>query len=470
VSVSAQSSTQRWVLALTSAASLMIALDVLVVATALDQIGKEFGAGVEALQWTINAYTLTFAVLLMTATVAGDRFGRRRIFVLGLVVFSLASAACALATNIGSLIAARAVQGVGAAILMPMALAGVSAAYPAERRTWALGVYSSVTALSSVFGPVVGGAITYGLAWQWIFWLNVPAGLIVAGFVFYRLPEAFGPPARADLAGLGLVTAGVLSLVLGLIRGNDIGWASAQTVGLLAAALIFGAAFVGWERRCKEPMVPMSLFQIMPFAAGNIAMFLLNGALMSSVFFMAQFLQVVLQRDSFAAGLCLLPWGIALFVTAPRAAAMGQRFGAAATAASGLVVQGVGLSWLAAIARPQVAYGALVAPMIAAGAGFAIAIPVVQMKVVSAVGAAQIGKASGVLSMIRQLGGAFGIAITVAIFAAFGSRASADDFSRGFAAASAAASLLSFGGAIAALWLSPIRGVRLPNAPSTSAE
>jgi MFS family permease len=234
MSGSVERKAQGWVLALTSTASLMVALDVLVVATALDQIGREFGAQVEALQWTISAYTLTFAVLLMTATVAGDRYGRRRIFILGLLVFALASAGCALATNIGSLIAARAVQGVGAAILMPMALAQVTAAYPPERRTWALGVYSSVTALSSVLGPVVGGAITYGLAWQWIFWLNVPVGLIAAVLALYRLPEAFGPPAGADLPGLGLVTAGVLSLVLGLIRGNDIGWANGETISCLA--------------------------------------------------------------------------------------------------------------------------------------------------------------------------------------------------------------------------------------------
>jgi EmrB/QacA subfamily drug resistance transporter len=461
---------QIWVLVLTSTASLMIAVDVLVVATALDQIGREFGATVEALQWTINAYTLTFAVLLMTATVAADRFGRRRIFTLGLVVFALASAGCALATNIGSLIAARAVQGVGAAILMPLALAQLTIVYPPERRAWALGVYSSVTALSSVFGPVVGGAIAYGLAWQWIFWLNVPIGLSVAFLASYRLPETFGPPASADLPGLGLVTAAVLSLVLGLISGNDVGWANGQTVCFLAAGLICGAAFVGRERRCKEPMVPMSLFQITPFASGNIAMFLLNAAVMSSIFFMAQFLQVVLARNPLAAGLCLLPWGIALFVTAPKAAAVAQRFGAAVTVACGLALQGLGLAWLAAIATPGVSYGALVAPMIAAGAGFAIAIPVVQMKVVGAVEVSQVGKASGILSTIRQLGGAFGIAVTVAIFASFGSRANAGEFSRGFAAAVGAASLLSFGGAIAALWLSSMRSARLPEAPTTSLE
>ena len=452
---------QTWVLGLTSVASLMIALDVLVVSTALDQIGKDFNAPVEALGWTVNAYVLTFAVLLMTAAVAGDRYGRRRVFVVGLLVFTAASVACALASSVGWLVAARAVQGVGAAILMPMALALVTAAYPPEQRSWALGVYSSVTALSSVLGPVVGGAITWGLAWPWIFWLNVPIGLVAAVLAFKRVPEAFGPPSRADLVGLGLVTAGVLGLVLGLIRGNDLGWASAQTIAFLAAGAACAVVFVGWERRFADPMVPMSLFAIKTFAAGNAAMFLLNGAIMGAIFFMAQFQQVVLGRDAFDAGMRLLPWGIALFVTAPRAAAIAERLGESLTVVLGLALQGAGLAWLAAIARPDVSYGTMVAPMIAAGAGFAMAIPIVQKSVVSTVAAAQIGKASGVLSMIRQLGGAFGVATTVAAFALFGSRADADDFSRGFAAASAVAAALSFAVAIAALWLPGRRAVPL---------
>jgi EmrB/QacA subfamily drug resistance transporter len=449
----AQSKTQIWVLALTSVASLMIALDVLIVSTALDQIGLDFHAPVAALGWTVNAYTLTFAVLLMTAAVAGDRFGRRRMFVIGLLLFTAASAGCALATSVGWLIAARAIQGVGAAILMPMALAQVTAAYAPEQRRWALGIYSSVTALSSVLGPVVGGAITYGLAWQWIFWLNVPIGLVAAWLGFRRLPEAVGPAARADLLGLGLVTAGVLALVLGLVQGNDLGWANAPTIGLLAAGAACGVAFVRWEQRCAAPMVSMSLFKITSFAAGNAAMFLLNGAVMGAIFFMAQFQQVVLKQDALDAGLRLLPWGIALFLTAPRAAAVAGRFGESVTAMLGLALQGIGLAWLAFVAAPTVPYGAMVAPMIAAGVGFGLAIPIVQKSVVSSVTAAQIGKASGVLSMIRQLGGAFGVAIAVAAFAFVGSRADAADFSRGFAAAAAVTALLSFAGAIAALWL-----------------
>jgi MFS family permease len=179
----------KWVLGLTAVASLMVALDALVLATALTEIGRAFDASIEGLEWTANAYILSFAVLLMTAAAMGDRFGRRRVFAAGLSLFVIASAACALAPGVGWLIVARAVQGTGAAMIMPLALALVSAAFPPERRGWALGIYSGVTALSTVLGPVVGGAITQGLAWQWVFWLNVPIGLLTLVLTFGRLRE-----------------------------------------------------------------------------------------------------------------------------------------------------------------------------------------------------------------------------------------------------------------------------------------
>jgi EmrB/QacA subfamily drug resistance transporter len=316
-----------WVLVLTSVASLMVALDAMVVSTALSESGREFGASIESLEWTVNAYTISFAVLLMTAAVMGDRFGRRRLFAAGLGLFVAASAACALAPNIGWLIAARAVQGVGAAAVMPLALAQLSAAFPPERRGWALGIYSSVTALSSVVGPVVGGAITQGLAWQWIFWLNVPIGLLVVVLTFSRLRETFGPGTAADISGLALATGGVLSVVWGLVRANAVGWGSPEILASLAAGALLVALFVAWELRCAAPMIPMRLFRLRAFAAGNAAMFLLNGALMSAIFFMAQFQQIALGQGPLAAGLRLLPWGIALVIVAPKAGALAERLG-----------------------------------------------------------------------------------------------------------------------------------------------
>jgi EmrB/QacA subfamily drug resistance transporter len=443
-----------WVLILTSTASLMVALDALVVATALTEIGREFGASIETLEWTVNAYTLTFAVFLMTASAAGDRFGRRRVFVGGMGVFVVASAGCALAPSIGWLIAARAIQGVGAAIIMPLALAQLGTAFAPERRAWAFGIYSSVTALSSVLGPVVGGVITQDLSWPWIFWLNVPIGILVASLSARRIPENFGPRAGADVLGLVTVTCGVLGLVWALMRGNPAGWTSAETLSSLTLGLLFIALFIAWELRAKAPMIPMHLFRLRIFSAGNGAMFLLNATVMGTLFFMAQFQVAVLGQSPLAAGLRMLPWGVALAVVAPKAGALARRLGEAGVVSLGFLLQALGFAAMALIAKPDVAFAAMIAPMVAAGAGFAMAIPIVQKAVVGAVAAPEIGKASGTLSTIRQLGGVFGVALAVAVFAFVGGRATPHSFARGFAAANGILALLSLVGTVVALWLS----------------
>jgi EmrB/QacA subfamily drug resistance transporter len=276
-----------WVLALTSLASLMVALDQLVVSTALSTIRVHLGASIEQLEWTVNAYALSFAVLLMTFAALGDRYGRRRLFAAGLALFVLASAACALAPNVGLLIAARAVQGAGAAMVMPLALALLSAAYPPERRGWALGIFAGVTGLAVLGGPVVGGAITQGIAWQWIFWLNVPIGVAVVPLVLSRIEESLGPQAALDVPGLVLATGAALGLVWGLVRGNSAGWGSVEVLAALAGGVALGAAFVAWELRAREPMLPMRLFRSRAFSAGNAGMFFLWASALSAVFFMA---------------------------------------------------------------------------------------------------------------------------------------------------------------------------------------
>jgi EmrB/QacA subfamily drug resistance transporter len=447
-----------WVLVLASAANLMVALDALVVATALTEIGRELGASIEALEWTVNAYALTFAAFLLTAAALGDRFGRRRLFAAGLVLFVAASAACALAPSIRWLIAARAVQGVGAAIVMPLALAQISAAFPPERRGWALGIYASTAGLSTVAGPIVGGLVTQGLAWQWIFWLNLPLGLATAALAMARLSETYGPRQPIDARGLVLATGAAFALIWGLVRGNAAGWVSREIVASLAGGAVLVLLFVAWERRAAQPMMPMRLFRSRAFAAGNAAMFLLTGALMSAIFFMAQFFQAALGDGPLTAGLKLLPWGIAVVASARKAVAFAARFGDASTIALGLAVQAAGLAWIAVIAGPEMAYAALIVPMLLAGAGFALAVTVAQKAVVGAVPIADIGKASGTLSTIRQLGGAFGVALTVAAFATVGSHASPQAFSQGFAAATSVAALLSLAGAVAGLLLPGARG------------
>src|SRR6266542_1589490 len=214
-------SARRWVLALTSMASLMVMLDMLVVTTALSTIRLHLGASIEQLEWTVNAYTLSLAVLLMTASALGDRFGRRRLLVAGLGLFTAASAACALAPSVGWLIAARALQGAGAALVVPLAMALLGAAFPREERGRALGIFSGVTGVALIAGPVVGGAIAQGLAWQWIFWINLPIAVVVIPLVARRIDESFGPSSALDIPGIALVTGSALGLAWALMRGNS---------------------------------------------------------------------------------------------------------------------------------------------------------------------------------------------------------------------------------------------------------
>jgi EmrB/QacA subfamily drug resistance transporter len=463
-------SAQRWVLALTSVAALMVGLDMLVVTTALNTIRLHLGASIEELEWMVNAYTLSFAVLLMTAAALGDRFGRRRLFTAGLALFTAASAACAVAPGIGWLITARAVQGAGSAMIMPHAMALLSAAFPPERRARALGVFSGVMGLAILGGPMVGGAVVQGLAWQWIFWLNVPIGLLVIPLIRGRIRESRGTGTSLDLGGLVLVTGGALGLVWGLVRGNAAGWASPEVIGSLAAGAVLAASFVAWELRAPEPMLAMRFFRSRAFSSGNAATFLLYGSVFGAAFFFAQFLQTALHYGPLAAGIRLAPWTVTLSVVAPIAGAKVGRIGERPLIVGGLALQAAGFGWIALIASPGLAYPAMVAPLILAGCGVSMAMPAVQNSVIGAVPPAAIGKASGVNNTLRQLGGTFGIAILAAVFAGTGGYASAQAFSDGFAPATGAAAALSLAAAIAGLWIPGRREARTavaaPQAPA----
>jgi EmrB/QacA subfamily drug resistance transporter len=456
---------QGWVLGLASAASFMVVLDLLVVATALSTIRRDLGASIEQLEWTVNAYTLSFAVLLMTAAALGDRLGRRRLFAAGLGLFAAASAACALAPAAGWLIAARAVQGAGAAMIMPVALALLNAVFPPQRRGWALGVFGAVTGLAAVVGPVLGGAVTQGLAWQWIFWLNVPIGVLAIPLVLGRIQESYGPRGSLDIPGLLLGAGAALGLVWGLVRGNAAGWGSPEVVTALTAGGLLAGAFVAREVRARAPMLPMRLFRSRAFAAGNAVIFLLNGSLTGAVFFMAQFQQAALGQGPLGAGLRLLPWGVAPFLIAPRAGALADRNGERPLIVAGLLLQAAGMAWIALIAAPGLGYVTMIAPMVLSGCGFGMALPAVTKSVVGSVAPGDIGRASGTFTTLRQLGGAFGVAILAAVFAAAGGYASARAFSDGFAPATGAAAGLALVGAIAGLAL-PGRRAGGPGGPA----
>ena len=440
------SRSQLWVLALASAGSFIVVLDMLVVATALTTIQRELHASIADLEWTVNAYVLSCAVLLMTAAALGDRFGRRRVFAVGLGLFAAASVACALASNVGALIAARVVQGAGAAAVLPLALALLNGAIPPQRRGWAMGIYGSVTGLSAVVGPVLGGAITQGLAWQWIFWLNVPVAVVAIVLLFARVAEIRGPRAAIDGPGLALLTVAAFGLVWGLVRANAAGWESAEIVGSLGGGVVAVLVFALWERRAAEPMLPPRLFRSRGFTASGIAIFLLNAALTGAVFFTAQYFQVADGQGPLGAGLRLLPWGIAPLLVAPRAGALADRIGVRPLMVIGLAVHAAGLAWLALVAGPASGYLALVGPMVVAGIGFSLAVPAITTSVVSSVPQADVGKASGTYAMLRQLGGAFGVAVLAAVFARTGGYETATSFSDGFRTAMAVAGGLAIVG------------------------
>jgi EmrB/QacA subfamily drug resistance transporter len=425
----------------------------LVVAIALSAIQRDLGASLEDLEWTVNAYTLSFAVLLLTGAALGDRYGRRRMFAAGLGLFAAASAACALAPDTGALIAARAVQGAGAAMIMPLALALLNGAFPPQRRGWATGIYGSVTGLAALLGPVLGGAITQGLAWPWIFWLNVPVGLIAIPLVLGRVRESHGPAAALDLPGLALAAGAALGVMWGLVRGNSAGWGGVETLSPLAGGVLVASALVAWELRVRTPMLPMRLFGSRAFSAGNAAIFLINAALTGAIFFTAQLHQVALGQGPLGAGLRLLPWGIVPFLLAPRAGALADRIGERSLTVAGTLLLAIGMGWLALAAGPDASYVEMITPMAIGGIGFSLAIPAVTKAVVSLVAPKDIGKASGTYSTMRQLGGAFGVAILGAVFAATGGYASARAFSDGFAPALGVAAVLALAGVAAGLAL-----------------
>jgi EmrB/QacA subfamily drug resistance transporter len=420
-----------WTFVVTSLGLFMVVLDNLVVTTALPVIRTDLGASLEQLEWTVNAYTLTYAVLLLTGAALGDRFGRRLLFVIGLVIFTGASAAAALAPSAEWLIAARAVQGIGGAIVTPLTLTILSEAVPRERRGVALGAWSGVAGLAVASGPLVGGAVVEGISWQWIFWLNVPVGLFLLLPAMFRLRESKGPEGGLDLAGLALVSAGLLGVVWGLVNGNADGWTSTSIVSALVVGSILIVAFVLWETRARRPMVPLRLFRDRAFAAANGASLLMYFGMFGSIFLLAQFLQTAQGHSPLGAGLRTLPWTAMPMFVAPIAGALSDRIGGRPLMATGMALQSIALAWLAFVSEPSVPYTELVGAFILGGIGMALFFAPVANVVLSAVKPEEEGKASGVNNAIREVGGVFGVAVLASVFAHYGSYVSPQAFSDG---------------------------------------
>jgi EmrB/QacA subfamily drug resistance transporter len=410
--------TQRsiWTLAIVSVALFMVTLDNLVVTNALVSIREDLGASLEQLEWTVNAYTLSFAVFLLTAAALGDRLGRRTVFAAGVTVFTLASVAAALAPTTESLIAARAVQGLGGAVITPLSLTLLSDAFAVERRGLALGIWSGVSGLGVALGPVVGGAVVEGFSWQWIFGLNVPVGIALVPVALARLTNSRGPNKTLDVPGVALASTGLLGLVFGIVRAQELGWTSTTVLGSISAGVLLLAAFVAWELRSPAPMLPMRFFRNRAFAATNgVSLAMFFGAF-GSIFLLAQFFQVAQGYSPLEAGIRTLPWTAMPIFVAPVAGILSDRIGSRPLMATGLALQSVALAWLALTSEPDVAYSLLLPGFVMAGTGMALVFAPAANAVLSSVRPSEAGQASGATNTIREIGGVLGVAVLATVF------------------------------------------------------
>jgi EmrB/QacA subfamily drug resistance transporter len=439
-----------WAFAITSIALFMVSLDNLVVTTAIPVIRQDLGASLEELEWTVNAYTLPFAVLLLTGAALGDRFGRRRTFAIGIAVFTAGSIVAAMAPDTLTLNLGRAVQGLGGALVMPLTLTILSAAVPPERRGLALGAWGGVGGLAIAFGPLVGGTVVAGISWHWIFWLNVPIGLVLVPLALSRLQETHGSDRALDLPGLALGSAGMLGLVWALVRGNAEGWGSPEIVGSLVAGALLVAAFVAWEARAAAPMLPMRFFRSATFSLANLASLFMFFGMFGSIFLLAQFFQVVQGYSAFQSGLRILPWTLAPMFIAPIAGALSDRVSPKPIIGTGLALQSVALAWIALVTTPTTPYAELVVPFTLAGVGMALFFAPVANVVLSSVRPEEEGKASGANNAIRELGGVFGVAVLAAVFSHLGGYDSPTTFADGTSTAVLVGAAVVALGAVAA--------------------
>ncbi|MGW2524194.1 DHA2 family efflux MFS transporter permease subunit [Streptomyces sp. NPDC001617] len=420
-----------WALVITSVAGFMAALDNLVVTTALPSIRKDLGGALGDLEWTVSAYTLTFAVLLMFGAALGDRFGRRRLFLTGLTIFTGASAAAAMSTGINALIAARAIQGVGAAIMMPLTLTLLTAAVPVAKRGMAYGIWGAVNGLAVASGPLIGGSLTEHVSWHWIFWLNVPLGIALLPLARLRLAESHGSGAPLDIPGTLLASGGLFGIVYGLVRGPADGWTAPLVLTGLFAGTALLTAFILYSLRAKNPMLPMRLFRSRAFSGINAASLLMFLGMFGSIFLLSQFMQGVLGYSPTEAGLRMLPWTGMPMLVAPIAGILSDRIGGRPVVAAGLFLQATGLGWMASVVAPGVSYAAQLPALIISGIGMALYFAPAANLVMSSVHPKEQGIASGANNALREVGGALGVAIMASIFSAQGGYESAQTFVNG---------------------------------------
>ena len=420
-----------WTLVIVSVGLFMVVLDNLVVNVALPSIHRDLGASIQALEWTVNAYVLAYAVFLLTGSALGDRFGRKRLFVIGISMFTISSAAAALAPTSGTLIAARALQGIGAAIVTPLTLTLLADAFPPERRGIALGVWSGISGVAVALGPLVGGAVLEAASWHWIFWINVPIGIALVPLALSRLAESRGASRRLDFAGLAFASTGLFGLVYGLVRSQSLGWTNPEVLIALIVGALLIAGFIAYELRTRDPMLPMSFFAKRSFAVTNVVSLAMYFGMFGSIFFLSQFLQNVLHNSPLQAGIKLLVWTGATMVVSPLAGFFSERYGSRLFMVAGLSLQAIALGWLAAIASTSTAYTSMIGPFLLAGAGMSLVFAPSANAVLASVRTEQTGQASGATNAVRELGGVLGIAVLATVFTSHGSYASSQAFVSG---------------------------------------
>jgi EmrB/QacA subfamily drug resistance transporter len=420
-----------WTLVTVSLGLFMVVLDNLVVNVALPSIHRDLGASIQTLEWTVNAYVLAYAVLLLTGAALGDRLGRKRMFMIGIALFTAGSAAAALSPSVDFLIGARAIQGVAAALVTPLTLTLLAEAFPPEQRGLALGVWSGISGIGVAAGPLVGGLLTQVASWHWIFWVNVPIGLALVPLAGSRLAESYGETKRLDLPGLALASTGLFGLVYGLVRSQTVGWGAAEVVISLAVGAALIVAFVVQELRTDEPMLPMQFFANRGFSVTNAVSLAMYFGMFGSIFFLSQFLQNVLHNTPLQAGVKLLVWTGATMVVAPVSGFLSERYGSRLFMVVGLGLQAIALAWLATLASVDESYLSMVAPFVLAGSGMALVFAPSANAVLASVRTAQTGQASGATNAIRELGGVLGIAVLATVFTSHGSYTSPQAYVNG---------------------------------------
>jgi EmrB/QacA subfamily drug resistance transporter len=457
-------SQRRPIVLVTALAYFMVALDALVVVTALPSIHRDLGGSPGALQWTVSAYTLTFAAGIITASALGDRFGRRRVYRSGLALFTAASVTCAVVPDLDMLVASRAVQGAGAAIVMPLGLTLLTAAFPADRRGAAVGIWGGIAGLGVAGGPVVGGAITEGLDWHWVFWVNVPLGLVLWLAAGRVLVESHGPVGRLDPVGMLLAATGAAGLVWGLVQAPELGWTAGRTLAGLGGGVLLLAGFLAWQTKASAPMIPPSLFRSRTFTIAVCTGFLMSASIFSAAFMTSAFFQLARGNTPLGTGLRFLPWTATPLLVAPLAGRLADRVGARRLLVPGLLVQALGFVVITRLALHDAGYVWYVVPFAVAGIGISMALPSAPAAALGSVGPESLGRASGVVNTLSQLGASVGVALVTIAFDANGGFDTPRLVASGYRSALPLSAALSVAGALVAL------GLRRPTIPEAAAQ